>query len=109
MPRRGDVAIAAMKMRGCPRDSVVDHGGPATSKKHLGHDYDDEENATAFNLNKLEPAVLGAVRAIADYLYVRVWRGDTEEPIHHHFILPRLLMLLLLLRLLMLLRLFQPR
>lgn len=38
------------------------HGGPAMSKKCLGHDNEDEENTTAS-------------------ISVWVWRGDTEEPV----------------------------
>ena len=79
-----DVAFYHAQAGGCcdcgdedawsPKGFCGRHGGPATTSNNcLGND--DVENPTKLMLNNVEPAVLGAVCAIADYLAVVVRSG----------------------------------
>ncbi len=79
-----DVAFYHAQAGGCcdcgdedawsPKGFCGRHGGPSTTLKNCLGD-DEVENPTKLMLNDVEPAVLGAVRAIADYLAVVVRSG----------------------------------
>jgi hypothetical protein len=83
-----DVAFYHAQAGGCcdcgdedawsPKGFCGRHGGPSsttTSKNDNEVEVEKEENPTMTMLTKIEPAVLGAVRAIADYLAVVVRSG----------------------------------